>query len=40
VRQAYRPTEVAEARYYEPTTFGEEKIIGQRLAWWRDRLAR
>jgi putative ATPase len=40
VRQAYRPSEVAGARYYEPTPFGEEKTIRERLAWWQEKLGR
>jgi putative ATPase len=38
VKQVYRPEELARRSYYEPTNYGEEKTIGQRLEWWRRKL--
>ncbi|TNE92048.1 MAG: replication-associated recombination protein A [Deltaproteobacteria bacterium] len=37
-RQQYLPEEVQHARFYEPKPFAEEKLIGERLAWWRRKL--
>ncbi|MBN1335062.1 MAG: replication-associated recombination protein A [Deltaproteobacteria bacterium] len=39
VRQAYRPPEVASDRYYEPTDLGAEKVLAERLAYWRQLLS-
>lgn len=33
--QDYLPTEVRERIFYEPSTFGTEKEIAKRLAWWQ-----
>lgn len=38
VAQRYLP-EGLDLRFYEPTEQGGEKIIGERMAWWRRRLA-
>lgn len=38
VRQAYRPPEVADDRYYRPTLQGAEKSISERLAFWEELL--
>lgn len=37
VRQQYAPDALVGRRFYEPTTFGHEKAITERLAWWRKR---
>lgn len=34
VAQAYLPPALTGARFYEPSTYAEEKLIGERLAWW------
>lgn len=39
VAQQYLPDLLQGARYYEPTTFGEEKLVKDRLAFWRRKLA-
>jgi putative ATPase len=38
VAQPYMPAEIAGMRFYEPTVYGDEKVIGERLAWWRKKL--
>ena len=38
VKQQYLPEELSQQTYYEPTSYGEEKTIGQRLEWWRRKL--
>ncbi len=38
VRQQYRPAEVAHRRYYEPSGLGDEKVIAERLKWWKSKL--
>lgn len=38
VEQPYRPVDAPRATYYRPVDHGEERTIGQRLAWWRRRL--
>ena len=35
--QTYLPDEVGEERFYEPSAFGFEKIIADRLRWWAER---
>jgi putative ATPase len=37
-RQQYLPTELEGQRYYEPAAHGDEKLIAQRLAWWKKKL--
>ena len=39
VAQEYLPEELAGRRFYEPSDFGFEKRIAERLAWWRERKA-
>jgi putative ATPase len=39
VAQQYLPDRLADRRYYAPAEHGVEKTIGERLAWWRRRLA-
>ncbi len=34
IPQAYLPERLRGARFYEPSDFGHEKRIGERLAWW------
>jgi putative ATPase len=36
VAQQYRPAEVAEHRYYEPSDRGHEAVVAERLERWRD----
>ncbi len=33
--QDYLPDEIADATFYEPTSFGFEKEIAKRIAWWK-----
>ena len=40
VAQAYLPPELAGEVFYTPTDRGQEKVIGERLAWWRSRARR
>ena len=35
VEQRYRPAELGDARYYEPSDRGHEAVVGERLAKWR-----
>jgi len=35
--QTYLPPELGGHRFYEPTAFGYEKTIAERLAWWAER---
>ena len=35
VEQNYWPEAAPRQQFYKPTTFGDEQIIGKRLAWWR-----
>jgi putative ATPase len=37
VAQDYLPESLRGTRFYEPSDFGHEKRIGERLAWWRRR---
>jgi putative ATPase len=37
VAQSYLPDALAGARYFRPGRFGFEKVIAERLAWWRRR---
>ena len=37
--QQYLPSGLEGSRYYEPAPHGEEKLIAQRLAWWKKKLA-
>ncbi|MGH7474806.1 MAG: replication-associated recombination protein A [Longimicrobiales bacterium] len=37
VVQDYLPQSLRGSRYFEPSRFGYEERIGQRLAWWRER---
>ncbi len=34
--QDYLPDEIADAKFYEPTDFGFEKKIAERIAWWKN----
>jgi putative ATPase len=36
--QEYLPDSLRGTRFYEPSAFGHEKRIGERLAWWRERM--
>ena len=36
VPQAYLPDALADATFYEPSAFGHEKRIAERLKWWKD----
>lgn len=36
--QAYLPDRLQGERFYTPTDRGQEKVIGERLAWWRKKL--
>lgn len=38
VKQAYLPGRLRGARYYQPTKHGAEKLISDRLAFWRSKL--
>ena len=38
VEQAYLPERHAQARYYEPTRRGAEKLIAERMDWWKRKL--
>ncbi len=38
VRQQHLPTLLEGRRFYRPAAHGEEKVIGERLAWWRRKL--
>ncbi|MEZ4321352.1 MAG: replication-associated recombination protein A [Myxococcota bacterium] len=40
VEQSYLPERLANARFYEPTRYGAEKLIAERLEWWARRLSR
>ena len=35
--QEYLPERLRGTRFYEPSRFGHEKRIGERLAWWAER---
>jgi putative ATPase len=37
VDQNHWPLDMPQKRFYEPTSFGDEKTIGQRLEWWRSK---
>jgi len=37
VAQQYRPDQLSDATYYEPVQHGGEKLISERLAWFRDQ---
>jgi putative ATPase len=39
VDQQYLPTRLEGSSYYEPKSVAEEKVIRDRLAWWKRRLA-
>lgn len=39
VRQRHVPDALASRRFYEPTNYGDEKLIRERLAWWRRKLS-
>lgn len=39
VRQQYLPDSLVGTRLYEPTQQAEERLIGERLSWWRRKLA-
>ena len=39
VAQEYLPESLRGTRFYEPSGFGHEKRIGERLAWWRRKAA-
>ncbi len=38
--QSFLPPEVEGVRFYSPTPFGHEKVVGKRLAWWEERRRR
>lgn len=38
VRQEYLPAALRGARFYQPTAFGAEKTIGERMGWWKRKL--
>ena len=38
VKQTYRPPQLEARVYYEPTGHGDEKVIVQRMEWWRRKL--
>jgi putative ATPase len=38
VRQSYLPERMRGTRYYEPKPWGEERTIGERLAFWQRKL--
>ncbi|MCP4804850.1 MAG: replication-associated recombination protein A [Proteobacteria bacterium] len=38
VDQQYLPDRLAGARFYEPTVYGNEKLIRDRMAWWSSKL--
>ena len=38
VKQQYFPDSLEGTRYYEPAAHGDEKLIAQRLDWWRKKL--
>ena len=38
VAQQYLPDSLSEKRFYTPTRYGAEKLIGERLEWWRRKL--
>ena len=40
VEQDYLPEQLRNTRFYKPTGQGTEKTIGERLAWWRNRLSK
>ena len=40
VAQEYLPPELRAEVYYRPTDRGQEKVIGERLAWWKRRVSR
>jgi putative ATPase len=37
VPQRYLPDVLGEATFYEPGSFGYERRIAERIAWWRER---
>lgn len=37
VEQNYWPEDIPKRSFYKPTTYGDEKVIGQRLAWWKSK---
>ena len=37
VEQEYWPVGSKRQSFYTPTRFGDEKVIGDRLQWWRDK---
>ena len=37
IPQDYLPDELADARFYEPSDFGFEKRVAERLEWWRSK---
>ncbi|HUJ29048.1 MAG TPA: hypothetical protein VLW85_23670, partial [Myxococcales bacterium] len=39
VPEEYLPDELRGARFYEPSTSGEEREIAERLAKWREEIA-
>ena len=39
VAQEYLPPELRAEVYYRPTDRGQEKVIGERLAWWKRRVS-
>jgi putative ATPase len=38
--QDYLPDRLRGARFYEPSRFGFERTVAERLAWWAERRAR
>ena len=40
IPQDYLPPEIAGARLYEPGSFGFEKEVAKRMAWWRELRAK
>jgi len=40
VEQSYLPAELGPRSYYQPTERGMEKIIAQRLTFWRKKMNR
>ena len=37
--QNYWPESIPKQQLYEPSSYGDEKTIAQRLTWWRQKLA-
>jgi len=37
VDQDYWPVDAPRRQFYKPTQFGDEKVIGQRLQWWKNK---